>query len=362
MSEEPLTDEELLRLQYDEISAGLARRTVEEIKALRSSNQKLREALRAIRDHEYPVSPSLLEIADAALAQDADRGGCSPSAEGSAPLDPSRSTSGGGGKDERSPASGGPSKPDAPSRPRIADEGEMLVTGARQDRERIPANPAAPYAPISVRASVRGLVEVSFSHSQSVCLKPGQARALAGDLGRAAEEATPPEDRNRLGFGGADGRPSSEAANSAVARCSKCNYPLSENVHQKCDGPSTTEKKGTGAFTVNPGAAKCKPTDWSDNREDVHPKPRFWCEIHGVFDTDYCPAWDYNPNKRAHLDDPESLARFFHDTYERLAPGFGYKTRKESAVPWEKVPEKNRKLIIAVAAEVQKRFGERGQR
>lgn len=34
------------------------------------------------------------------------------------------------------------------------------------------------------------------------------------------------------------------------------------------------------------------------------------------------------------------LARLFHETYERLAPEFGYKTRKESAVPWKDVPNK----------------------
>ena len=43
---------------------------------------------------------------------------------------------------------------------------------------------------------------------------------------------------------------------------------------------------------------------------------------------------------------PEALARLFHETYETLAPHHGYETRKESARPWEEVPEKNRKLMI----------------
>jgi hypothetical protein len=47
----------------------------------------------------------------------------------------------------------------------------------------------------------------------------------------------------------------------------------------------------------------------------------------------------------------ERLARFFHETYERLAPEFGYETRPESAVPWEQVPEQNRRLMEAVAGE-----------
>ncbi len=43
----------------------------------------------------------------------------------------------------------------------------------------------------------------------------------------------------------------------------------------------------------------------------------------------------------------EQLAKLFHETYERLAPEFGYETRTESAVPWEDVPENNKNLMIA---------------
>jgi len=50
--------------------------------------------------------------------------------------------------------------------------------------------------------------------------------------------------------------------------------------------------------------------------------------------------------------DPERLARIFHETYERLAPTFCYETRKESAVPWDQVPDTNKKLMIAVCREV----------
>lgn len=48
----------------------------------------------------------------------------------------------------------------------------------------------------------------------------------------------------------------------------------------------------------------------------------------------------------------ESLAQQFHETYERLAPGFGYRTREASAKPWAEVPEQNRALMIAVATEI----------
>jgi len=33
-------------------------------------------------------------------------------------------------------------------------------------------------------------------------------------------------------------------------------------------------------------------------------------------------------------DEPEKLAEKFHDIYEKLAPSFGYNTKKASAVEW----------------------------
>jgi hypothetical protein len=53
----------------------------------------------------------------------------------------------------------------------------------------------------------------------------------------------------------------------------------------------------------------------------------------------------------------EELARFFHETYERLAPQYQYETREESAVPWDEVPEDNKALMIATAAEVLRKLG-----
>ena len=52
----------------------------------------------------------------------------------------------------------------------------------------------------------------------------------------------------------------------------------------------------------------------------------------------------------------EELAKFFHETYEEIAPLFGYETRKESAVPWDQVPEKNRFLMIEVARRAKNRL------
>jgi hypothetical protein len=48
----------------------------------------------------------------------------------------------------------------------------------------------------------------------------------------------------------------------------------------------------------------------------------------------------------------ENIAEEFHETYERLAPEYNYDTRKESAVPWEKVPEPNKRLMVAVVSDL----------
>lgn len=48
----------------------------------------------------------------------------------------------------------------------------------------------------------------------------------------------------------------------------------------------------------------------------------------------------------------EQLACQFHLAYERLAVAHDYETRKESAVPWKDVPEKNRNLMIEVCKNV----------
>ena len=55
---------------------------------------------------------------------------------------------------------------------------------------------------------------------------------------------------------------------------------------------------------------------------------------------------------RAEQSRAEELAQRFHEAYERLAPSFGYETRKESAKPWTDVPEQNKRLMIAVCAEI----------
>lgn len=48
----------------------------------------------------------------------------------------------------------------------------------------------------------------------------------------------------------------------------------------------------------------------------------------------------------------ERIARAFHTTYEDLAPGFGYRTREASAVPWDDVPVENRALMVATVRQL----------
>lgn len=48
----------------------------------------------------------------------------------------------------------------------------------------------------------------------------------------------------------------------------------------------------------------------------------------------------------------EEIARAFHESYERLAPEYHYRTRVESAVPWELVPANNRALMVAVVEDL----------
>ena len=58
----------------------------------------------------------------------------------------------------------------------------------------------------------------------------------------------------------------------------------------------------------------------------------------------------------------EDIARLFHESYEELAPLYGYKTRDASAVLWESVPEGNKKLMIATVFRVRKELAKLGDK
>ena len=55
------------------------------------------------------------------------------------------------------------------------------------------------------------------------------------------------------------------------------------------------------------------------------------------------------------LHEAERIAQEFHEAYERLAPQHGYRTRRESAVPWREVPTQNRNLMVAVVFDLLQR-------
>lgn len=52
------------------------------------------------------------------------------------------------------------------------------------------------------------------------------------------------------------------------------------------------------------------------------------------------------------MDDDWRIAKAFHEAYEALAPVYRYKTRSESAVPWDDVPEKNKGLMCATVRQL----------
>ena len=59
-----------------------------------------------------------------------------------------------------------------------------------------------------------------------------------------------------------------------------------------------------------------------------------------------------NRRRRTPMPDAESVAKLFHETYERLAPTFGYETREATRVSWDALPERNKRLMIATTAEL----------
>ena len=54
------------------------------------------------------------------------------------------------------------------------------------------------------------------------------------------------------------------------------------------------------------------------------------------------------------------LAVLFHSTYERLAPAFGWRTKKGCNVPFDRLPERNKALMIATCQTVLNALQEQG--
>jgi hypothetical protein len=52
----------------------------------------------------------------------------------------------------------------------------------------------------------------------------------------------------------------------------------------------------------------------------------------------------------------EELAKLYQETYQRLAPSFGFQPGAGRVVPWEKLPERDRRLLTAVADIIELNF------
>jgi len=105
-------------------------------------------------------------------------------------------------------------------------------------------------------------------------------------------------------------------------------------ICQECDVQMNPYSGREGDWEV--AGYSCDTCGWSDDTD------RMWVG----------EGPEPTPPKLSHAPSAEDLARRFHETYERLAPSFGYKTREASAKPWEEVPLDNRNLMIAVAGEI----------
>lgn len=53
------------------------------------------------------------------------------------------------------------------------------------------------------------------------------------------------------------------------------------------------------------------------------------------------------------------LAKFLHETYETKANDFDWKTQKKCRVPFDKLPEKNKSTMLAVAEQLYDYFEKR---
>lgn len=72
--------------------------------------------------------------------------------------------------------------------------------------------------------------------------------------------------------------------------------------------------------------------------------------VHGE-PVDYPPTAECEELRKDAVPD-EEVAKMFHESYEELAPSFGYETRKETRKDWEEVPPNNKELMVAVIKQI----------
>jgi hypothetical protein len=101
---------------------------------------------------------------------------------------------------------------------------------------------------------------------------------------------------------------------------------------------------GVGHMILDAGKANGSwPQAWLDSFADPLPHPMVEVARRG---------WQLYQRRLSLQLTAETVARGFHERYEELAPSFGSETREDSAVPWHRVPEANRRLMIATAERV----------
>ena len=73
------------------------------------------------------------------------------------------------------------------------------------------------------------------------------------------------------------------------------------------------------------------------------------CGAVSQWDDDHYDEWQ---EKLELEDELKTLAKDFHETYERLSVEYGWKTQESCQVAFEDLPEENQKLMLAVVREV----------
>lgn len=139
------------------------------------------------------------------------------------------------------------------------------------------------------------------------------------------------------------------AINSHSEAIKKLEYQIGENA--------ALWEMGLNAISRMQDKVYREPTDDKPKSTDDWSKYDLLTEARAKMSESLLRRWEPNDTHRTETDDKpvdksESIAKAFHDTYERLAPSFGYSTRKSSAVPWEEVPDNNKALMIATVREV----------
>ena len=122
-----------------------------------------------------------------------------------------------------------------------------------------------------------------------------------------------------------------------LAEVTALRVELTERIRRLASHRGVIERQRARAERTEP--------PWPEpNGVDIYCCEGAYCDPHGMH-SDECV-------ERTEPATGEDVARMFHETYERLAPDYGYRTREASAKPWDEVPEQNKALMVATVTEV----------